>query len=117
MPITIHVANLRNTQAGEYIGRRQQIHRRKDVQAGSPLANPYHFTREEDRNHVINQYRVWLWRKIQASDVEVLQELRRLLTLARRPEGVTLLCWCAPKPCHGIIIARALQWMEEQERK
>ena len=111
MTITIRVANIRNTRRGQYIGRRS------GSQTNSPLANPYHFTREEDRDHVINQYRVWLWRKIQAGDTKVLQELRRLLELARRPEGVTLLCWCAPKACHGIIIARALQWMEEQERK
>ena len=111
MPITIHVANLRNTQAGEYIGRAN------GQRPASPLANPFRLTCEADRDQVIADYRFWLWKQIQGGNPEVLQELRRLLTLARRPEGVTLLCWCAPKPCHGQVVARALQWMGEQERR
>ena len=45
------------------------------------------------------------------------KELWRLLDLARRPEGVTLLCWCAPQPCHGDVIKGALEWLDGETRQ
>jgi hypothetical protein len=29
---------------------------------------------------------------------------------------VTLLCWCAPKACHGDVIKAALYWLDEQHQ-
>ena len=46
-----------------------------------------------------------------------MQELRRLRDLALRPEGVVLLCWCAPKACHGDVIASALAWLDGRIRE
>ena len=106
----IRVGNIKMGDTGVCIGRPN------GDRPGSPLANPYRLAREADRAKVIAQYKTWLWKKIQAGDPKVMTELWRLLDLARRPEGVTLLCWCAPKACHGDVIAAALQWLDEQHR-
>ena len=106
--LNIQVGNIKLGDTGAYIGRKTRDYPR------SPLANPEYLAREEDRPKVIAQYKTWLWKKIQAGDPKVMAELWRLLDLARRPEGVTLLCWCAPKACHGDVIASALDWLDKQ---
>jgi hypothetical protein len=106
--LKIQVGNIKLGDQGVYIGRPN-----KD-RPGSPLANPEYLAKEEDRAKNIAGYKVWLWAKIQARDPKVMAELWRLLGLARRPEGVTLLCWCVPKQCHGDVIKAALQWLDEQ---
>lgn len=54
----------------------------------------------------IKHYREYLWAAIQEGDVtiEMLKEL----------DGKRLACYCAPNPCHGNIIKRAVQWAKEQ---
>jgi hypothetical protein len=42
---------------------------------------------------------------------EFMAELERVELLARA-EPVTLLCWCAPKACHGDILIRYLLWKD-----
>jgi len=108
--MNIRIGNISRGDDGHYIGRPN------GDRPGSALANPYRLGREEDRAKVIAQYKTWLWKKIQAGDPKVMAELWRLLDLARRPEGVTLLCWCAPKQCHGDVIKAALIWLDEQHQ-
>ena len=107
----IHVGNIKHGDDGEYIGRKM-----KD-RPGSPLANPYRLKDESQRDTVIANYRKWLWAKIVARDPKVMAELRRLRDLALHPEGVVLLCWCAPKACHGDVIASALAWVDGRIRE
>ena len=105
----VTVGNIKHGHTGEYIGRAGR------GRAGSPLANPFHIGRHGTREQVIARYRSWLWQNIQSGNREVMAELRRLLALARRPEGVQLLCFCAPLPCHGDVIARTLEWLDRVE--
>ena len=107
----IRIGNLKHGDAGQYIGRPG-----RDM-AGSPLANPYPITAHQGREVVLRKYRRWLWRKMQDGDGAVMAELHRLLDLARRPEGVTLLCFCAPRPCHGDVIKAALEYLDGLERE
>ena len=108
--LKIEVGNIKMGDQGVYIGRQTKDRPR------SPLANPEYLAREEDRTKVIASYKQWLYAKIQARDPKVMGELWRILDLARRPEGVTLVCWCAPKACHGDVIKAALHWLDEQGR-
>lgn len=108
--LNIQVGNIKMGDQGVYIGRQTKDRPR------SPLANPEYLAREEDRTKVIASYKQWLYAKIQARDPKVMGELWRILDLARRPEGVTLVCWCAPKACHGDVIKAALHWLDEQGR-
>jgi hypothetical protein len=67
-----------------------------DVYIGRPSkwGNPFQIGRNGTREQVIERYERWL---------ETQPEL-----LAALPElaGKTLGCWCAPRSCHGDVLAR-----------
>lgn len=73
------------------------------------LGNPFAMKSEADRDQVIAQYRAWLWHKVRGRG-PVFTELVRIRKLAETGE-VRLLCWCAPKACHGDVIKRCVEWM------
>jgi hypothetical protein len=84
------------------------------VDRGTPLGNPFHMKDESQRASVIEKYRVWLWDQIKAGHPMVVRELKRLCALERDRGSVTLLCHCAPRPCHADVIIRALNWMKQR---
>jgi len=75
----------------------------------SVLGNPFPMKGEADRDRVIVKYRVWLWQKVRERG-QVFAELMRIRKLAEQGE-VRLICWCSPKPCHGDVIRRCVEWM------
>ncbi len=64
--------------------------------------NPYHLGVDGVRDSVIEKYRRWLWGKIQGQEID-LHELADL-------QGMELGCHCHPLPCHGDVLARAIDW-------
>ena len=66
-----------------------------DVYIGRPSkwGNPFPLVKESDRARIIAQYRTWLLK--QPSLLAALGELK----------NKTLGCWCAPRPCHGDVLA------------
>jgi len=99
MTVKVTVANIRDGAKGEYIGRASRGRK------PSPLANPYR-VKEHGREGAIRLYEDWLFRRLLKweRDCPLWAEIERLTELAKRPEGVTLLCWCAPERCHGDVI-------------
>ena len=87
--------------------------RGEGVYVGRPsaLGNPHPIgwcklcQREHDRAGAIQNYRRWLWDKIKQRDAAVMQALGQL------GEDSVLICWCAPAPCHGDVIVRAVGWL------
>lgn len=67
-----------------------------DVYIGRPskCGNPFKLHPGGDRDAVIGQYERWV--RTQPDLMASLHELR----------GKTLGCWCAPKLCHGDVLAR-----------
>lgn len=67
-----------------------------DVYIGRPSiwGNPMRLYSEADRTEVLVRYEAWL--------------MTQPHLLARIPElrGKILGCWCAPRPCHGDVLAR-----------
>lgn len=61
---------------------------------GSRWGNPFVIGRDGDRAEVIEKYERWL-----LTQPELLAALPGL-------RGRTLGCWCAPRPCHGDVLAR-----------
>lgn len=61
---------------------------------GSRWGNPFVIGRGGDRAEVIEKYERWL-----LTQPELLVALPQL-------RGRTLGCWCAPRPCHGDVLAR-----------
>jgi hypothetical protein len=94
--------------AGTYIGR------------PSPLGNPFEMKSEADREDVIEQYRKWLWAQYAMTqdtgrESEAIKELNKLVNIARQGKDINLICWCAPKPCHGDIIKDYIEWTIYEE--
>jgi len=99
-PITVinkhHGTN--EAKIGEYIGR------------GSPLGNPFSHQEKtaaphktDTREESVYRYKVWLQFNIQWGEPSIIAELNRLHAIAQdRP--LNLVCFCAPKACHGDVI-------------
>ena len=68
------------------------------IQRGTTKAITVVATREES----IEQYRQWLKNQIRSGCISK-QELAELY-------GKDLVCFCAPKPCHGDILIKAAAW-------
>lgn len=69
-----------------------------------PWGNPYLIGADGDRNEVIRKYKAWLWDRIKSGQ----QSLEELAAL----RGQTLVCYCAPQPCHGDILSAAADWAQ-----
>lgn len=67
----------------------------------SPFGNPYHLGKDGDRQVVLQKYREYFLRRVEADP-----EFRRRVMQLR---GKKLGCWCAPLLCHGMII---VEWLE-----
>lgn len=65
------------------------------------LGNPFRLAEGEARGATIEQYRAYFYERIE-HDAEFRRTVCGLL-------GRTLVCWCAPRPCHGDVIAA---WLE-----
>ena len=73
---------------------------RYDIYIGRPTkwGNPFVLTNERDRDAIVDQYRKWLRTKPE------------LVAAARKElNGKILGCWCAPRSCHGDILARVAE--------
>lgn len=88
-----------------YIGRANKWNGR----SGSPLRNPYRIGPDGSRARCIELYRDYLQKRIRYGDRSILDELARLASIAERTGRLTLVCFCAPLPCHADVIIDELQ--------
>jgi hypothetical protein len=91
----IEVLNKRQGAKGLYIGR------------PSVLGNPFSIGIDGSRQEVIEKYEAWL-REQWLKKTPVRAELIRLAQLHKAGQKLSLVCWCAPLPCHGHVLARAI---------
>jgi len=68
----------------------------------SILGNPFGHNARRTREQAISLYREWLWDQIRRGRIS----LRYLADL----EGRDLVCYCAPKRCHGEVVQEAARW-------
>ena len=95
----ITVVNKRSGGKGIYIGRGNKHNK------GSVLGNPFKMKHEGDRDRVVHQYHQWLEQHFQQDpNGLVCQEVHRIANQVKRGRNVNLVCWCAPKRCHGDIV-------------
>lgn len=93
----------------------------RDVYIGRPsaLGNPFPIDAKNNRAAVVNQFEKWLNGKIAADDELVCNELTRIAEMVTDESGkpVRLVCFCAPRACHGDIIKKVIeQAIEEQSQ-
>jgi hypothetical protein len=72
--------------------------------------NPFPMHAESERADVVEKYRLHLRDQLAAEETHGIAD-----TLAGLAElhGKRLFCWCAPKACHGDVLARAAKWAVE----
>lgn len=75
------VLNKKNSSLGIYIGR------------PSKWGNPFKMSNEKERTLVIEQFEEYLYSSGLIKDIGELK-------------GKDLVCWCAPKACHGDVLLR-----------
>jgi hypothetical protein len=83
--------------SGEYVGR------------PSPLGNPFFIGPDGSRAAVIEKYRRRITAQLaQPGPNPAKAEFDRLLAILKQTGAITLICWCAPLPCHADVIADLL---------
>jgi hypothetical protein len=75
----------------------------------SPLANPVWLGIDtpEERQRVLDQYRPWFIQQLHEGNMAVIDAFNTL------KEDSVLVCWCAPKLCHGEVIRE--KWLQMKE--
>ena len=96
-----------------YVGRpgplaRQVLAAHPELVDLTALGNPYHHRRIANPALVLDLYRRWLWRRIQAGDRAILEALHQITVDAH------LVCSCVRKDgsgaCHAKVIVHAWRW-------
>lgn len=98
--LNIIVGNKYKGATGIYIGR------------GSPLGNPFPIdeTKGNTRDKVIDQYEVWLREQIKSGlNIPLINQLNLIANEAIHTGSCTLVCFCAPKRCHGEVIRKIIE--------
>lgn len=79
---------------------------------GSPLGNPYTSIKDrktkaehvcDSREESISNYRGYIDRELKNNNRQIAGELNRIWQFAMTGD-VYLVCFCAPKPCHGDVV-------------
>lgn len=96
----VTVAHIHKNRFAVYIGRAYSM------MPQSPFHNPFHIGKDGNREEVLLKFAVYWYAPEQKS----------LRVLARNTLAYcTLGCWCAPRRCHGDIIAGYINWREVME--
>ena len=103
--IKVRIKNLRYNQPTELYDVK--------VDRTSVLGNPFRMGLDISRHTVCDQYGCWLASKILHDDSIIINELRRLRTIALHHGKLNLFCWCAPEECHAESIHNILLYSEE----
>jgi hypothetical protein len=93
------VVHVRKARFDYYIGREWAEFK------ASPFGNPFHLDGQMTRQECLLQFAEWWYAP----------EQKRLRNLALTLTGKVLGCWCAPRLCHGDIIAGYLDWKNYKE--
>lgn len=80
------------------------------------LANPYSFKegttaqyRVTTREETIERYGAWLLAKVAQKDQAICGALNTIYRAAKAGRKVSLACFCAPKACHGHVVAELVE--------
>lgn len=77
-----------------------------DRPSGSALQNPFPLRQESDRVEVLEAFESHIKLKLRSRDESVISALMRIVNLVISGQDVALMCWCAPKACHGNTVKR-----------
>jgi hypothetical protein len=82
----------------------------------SLLENPVRLVFEHERGKCIREHAVRL-DELYEKDWAIRKELNSLADRVEAGEDIALMCWCAPKECHGDNIIRKVMKIIDERRK
>ena len=101
--MNIIILNKKHQTGGEYIGR------------PNPLGNPFSTKKDSIADFIVKSldecidlYEQWLNLQIDKKNIDVLNELKRLINIHIQTGELYLSCWCKPQRCHGDIIRKVI---------
>lgn len=80
------------------------------VDRATRWGNPFVIGKDGDRAAVVELYRRYLWEQMNHPQTGASFRESMLTEL----EGRDLRCWCAPEPCHGDVLIRAIAWLRKE---
>ena len=86
-----------------------------NIMRGSVLGNPFKMVDDNplERKRVIEEYRQYLWKKLNEKDNSVKAEI---LIIASKTNPIRLVCCCKPDDCHGDVIVNCIKWLRDTHR-
>lgn len=75
----------------------------------SPLGNPFRMGSESERDAVCDRYEEWFQVQVRKDGSAVRHAVVDLYRKHRDGKNIALMCWCAPKRCHGESIKRFIE--------
>lgn len=72
---------------------------------GTALGNPWRVGVDGSPEQVLQKYRRHLFERLRERDPAVMTAMRQIV------ESTSLVCSCAPRPCHGHVVVRAWSWL------
>lgn len=78
------------------------------IHRGTPLGNPFKMLNPSQRDEVCDKYEEWIQVKLTEKGAE-LKQFERLCEIVRGGKDLELVCFCAPKRCHGNTIKRLIE--------
>lgn len=97
----------------EILVKNKRTYKGPGIYIGRPsiFGNPFAMKTEADRADVIERYHEWL-KYMYQHDQLIHDEIHRLVDMK---DDIILICWCAPKPCHGDVIKEAVLSIRQYE--
>lgn len=90
-----------------YIGRGSVL---GNPYTSKPLSNTKALYQCESRTESIQAYKSYLLNEIKNRNMDIIYELMKIYKAANTT-GVNLVCYCAPKKCHGDVIKELLTFI------
>lgn len=104
--MNINVVNRHTTDMNALEGEVVDIMQSHGAPLGNPSYNDHTMTREEQ----VKAFERYLWDEFPKGGA-VSNALAQLCAILIQGKTINLVCVCAPKPCHGDVIKRCLEWM------
>lgn len=83
----------------------------------SVLENTYHIGVDGTRDEVCDKYDVRLRKKVKRQDPAVMEKLQFICDKLDDGHDVYLVCFCAPKRCHGLSVIKQVERLRKRKAK
>jgi hypothetical protein len=83
---------------------------------GSGIGNPYSHKKSkyisyqtDTREQAVHLFQDYFFQQLRNHNKQIIEKIKHILRMEKKHGEVKLVCFCAPKPCHGDIIKRAIE--------